>query len=58
MKVREVAELISDNELVIETMDAECRCIDYIGDDVDGFMECDIAGIFAHNDVIYLRVEV
>lgn len=27
IKVRQVAELISDSEVAIETMDAECRCV-------------------------------
>ena len=58
MKVCQVAELISDNVLIIETMDAECRCVDYGGEDIDQFMEYEVQSIFAYGDIIYLRIEV
>lgn len=58
IKVRQVAELISDSEVAIETMDAECRCVDYTGDDIDEYMDNEVIAIFAYGDKVYLRIEV
>ena len=58
IKVRQIAELISDSEVAIETMDAECRCVDYTGDDINDFMNNEVVAIFAYGDKIYLRIEV
>lgn len=53
MKVKDVAELISENEIAIETMDAECRCVDFIGDDINKFIDYKVEAIFTYNNVIY-----
>ena len=58
IKVRQIAELISDSEVAIETMDAECRCVDYVGDDINEFMDNEVVAIFAYGDKVYLRIEV
>ena len=58
IKLSQSAELISDSEVAIETMDAECRCMDYTGDDIDEYMDNEVIAIFAYGDKVYLRIEV
>lgn len=58
MTVKQAKELMIDGEIAVETMDAECRCVDYIGEDTDAFNDNKVVGMFPYNGKIYLRVEV